>query len=213
MKKIVILVSFLLFSLPLFSQNVRYIKLTDNFWEFMTIDEPYTPKGERSFNIAFQVCDYINEPNPDDRLAFYLILTFNEPSYSSLRIPNGGNLLIKTGKGEIISSVNEADESIPAYSPSNGAVKDIPCHQVDNTVNKCYIRGLYKLLPEDLSKMESDGVIKIRVETNGDNIDVNLPLEEQIKIGKKKIVDNKFSISVRTLYLLIQDVYNPLKNF
>lgn len=214
MRRIVLIIALFLLSTPVFSQKIRYIKLTDERWEFMTTDESYRPKGQKGFEVAFQVYNDINEPNPDNKLRFFLILTFNTYDKDS-QIPSGGKLLIKTGKDEVISSINEVDGSILAYSPTTGWRDDISCHQwISGSYGSSYdIRGKYELTPEDITKIVTDGVIKIRVETNGESIDINLPLEETVKIGKEKKNLNRFGTSVGVMAILSEGVFNPLNDF
>lgn len=97
MRKIVLALFILAINSPLYAQGVRYIKLTDERWEFMTKDESYRPKGEKSFEVAFQVYNDINEPNPESRLRFFMVLTFNTYD-TDLQIPQNGKSLLRLGK-------------------------------------------------------------------------------------------------------------------
>ncbi len=214
MRRFFFIASLLLLSSPIFAQKVRYIKLTDQRWEFMTTDESYRPKGENYFDVAFQVYNDINEPNRDFAVRFFMILTFSILDKST-EIPEGGKLLIKTGNNEVISSANETSGSILAYSPATGYREDISCHEYvpGRLVSSYKIRGKYELQADDIVKMAENGVIKLRIETNGESIDVNLPLEEQIKVGKDKISVNKFSVSIAMMSFLADSIFTPLDYF
>lgn len=215
MRKIVLFLLLLILSMPVFSQQqVNYIKLTDDRWEFMTKEESFYPKNQKDFRVSFQVYNDINEPNLENRLRFFLILTFD--SYDkNTEIPSGGKILLKTGKEEVIASTNEVNGSILAFNPATGDPDHISCHEyVPGRYFSSYkIRGKYELFMEDIIKMMNDGVIKIRVETNGESIDINLPLEETVKVGKEKKNFNKFGFSIGGMLLLADKVFYPLREF
>ena len=214
MKRITIILCLTLLSIELFSQDIRYIKLTDTRWETMTNDVYMSPKKQKAFNIALQVYNDLTEPNPDNRLRYFMILSFKNYS-DNPKIPTGGKLLIKTGKDEIISSVNDATGYITVYSPSIGRIDVLSCYEpfYSQYFSGYIVRGRYELTTEDLTKIIKDGVIRMRVETNEDMYDITFPLEEPIKIGKEKKRLNRFGIEVSKLLNSIVNVFDPLKNF
>lgn len=216
MRKIALFFVLLIINWPVFSQQIKYVKLTDDCWEFMTTDESFHPKGERYFSVAYQVYNYINESNPDNKIRYFLILSFRTYDYDrDIEIPSGGRLLIKTGTEDVISSTNDANRSIRVYSQTSGYSEIISCHEyVAKEYGSFYIiRGKYELTFEDITKMVTNGVIKIRVETTGESIDINLPLEESIKVGKEKKTLNRLGASVAAMVALSDSIFNPLKSF
>ena len=64
---------------------------------------------------------------------------------------------------------------------------------------------------EDLDKILTDGVVKMRVETSGESIDVEFPLEEVIKVEKEKLKTNRFAKSVENMLRLIPHVFDHAK--
>ena len=208
MKKFILILSLLLLGAPVFAQyfrytGYRYIKLTDDCWEFMTIDESIKPKKQVGFKVAFQVYNNINESNLDEKFKYFIILNFN-----GVEIPSGGKLLIKTGKDEVISSIcvrNQFDsfDAIPIYNPATG--------EGDHYAPQYC--GRYELTPEAIAKIAADGVIKIRVATNGESINIDLPHEEMIKVEKEKKKANKFGYLVSQFLQCSDILFNHLKYF
>lgn len=207
MKRVLLVVALIMFGAPMFSQGVKYIKLTDERWEFMTEEEVYRQKNETTFSMMFQVYNDIEEIIPENKLRYYLILTFS--NNGNPKILERGKLLIKTGKDEIVSSVNEAGKEIWAYDSATGYSSPLPCKDyVSNKYFSYYkIRGKYELMLEDLAKILADGVVKMRVETSGESIDVEFPLEEIIKVEKEKQKINRFAKSVENMLSLVSHVF------
>ena len=200
MRRIVLFLSLLLLSAPAFAQEIRYTKLTNDSWEFMTTDESYIVKGRSRFDVAFQVYNDIKKPNPDNQLRYFLILTFHTHN-SDLRIPLRGKLLIKTGKDEVVTSLNDVTLNgiIPTYSPTTGEQTAISCHKyMFSYYNNC---GRYELTLEDIKKIVME------------SIDMNLPLEEKVKVGKTKKTLNWFGASFSAMMALSDTIFNPLKSF
>lgn len=211
MKRVLLVVELILFCVPMFSQGIKYIKLTEERWEFMTEEEVYRQKNERTFSMMFQVYNDIEEIIPENKLRYYMILTFS--NNGSPQIPERGKLLIKTGKDEVISSVNEEGEQILSYDSATGYSSFLLCKDyVSNKYFSYYrIRGKYELMREDLDKILTDGVVKMRVETSGESIDVEFPLEEVIRVEKEKQKTNRFAKSVENMLRLVPHVFDHAK--
>jgi hypothetical protein len=209
MKKVILILSLLLLGAPVFAQyfrytGYRYIKLTDDCWEFMTIDESFKPKKQVGFKVAFQVYNNINESNLDKKFKYFIILKFN-----GVEIPCGGKLLIKTGKDEVISSICVKNQLpsvdlIPIYKSDTGG---------EGYESHGHYCGRYELTPESIAKIAADGVIKIRVATNGESINIDLPHEEMIKVEKEKKKANKFGHLVSQLLQCSDILFNHPKYF
>ena len=211
MKKILLTIAIVFVIIPSFAQDLKYIKLTEERWEFMTREEKLGSKEGGTVNVSYQVYNDIKEPNPDAKLRFFLILSY-ETSNQYERIPLNGKLLIRSGKDEVFTFVNEVEDGlILAYSPKTGYPEFIGCHV---SVSGTYInRGKYELSMDEVSKLGKDGVVKIRIETNGESIDINLPAKERIKIDKERKDVNKFAYFTTMTLRLTDCVFNPTKDF
>ena len=214
MKRILLSILLVFTFTPSFAQGVQYIKLTDDRWEFMTTEESFTLKGQTNFGVSLQVYNEIKESNPEARLRFFLILSYQTYDQGE-SIPAGGKLLMRTGKDEVFNFVNDVEGDILAYSPTSGFSEDISRHQyVSGSYSSYYInRGKYELTKDEVKKLATDGVVKIRIETNGESIDINLPATEQIKIGKERQNINKFAFYFMKMLLLSDKIFNPIKDF
>lgn len=213
MRKIITILVVSLLVFPIYAQNVNYIKLSSNWWEFMTQEDEFYPKGQTHFGVSWQVCNDLCDSIPDTKFHFFLILSYK--SYNdSENIPFGGKLLLKTTKDEIISASNVADYKIITYDPKDGFQRSLYTHEyVDGGYISSYInRGKYEISQENIVKLATDGVVKIRIETNSESIDINLPATEQVKVGKKHDM-NKFALSAIKLASYTDQIFEPETNF
>lgn len=215
MKKIILSIALIVFVLtPTFAQEVEYIKLTDDSWEFKTSEERFTPKGQKDFGVSFQVYNDSKQANVKAKLRFFLILSYKTNDQKEI-IPANGKLLIRTGEGEVFNFANDRNVySISAYDPTSGDPMSLSRHKVVFGKRDYYInRGRYEISMDEMTQLGKDGVVKIRIETNMESIDIDLPAEEKFKIGKERYEGNRFAISIMKLFELSDRIFNPLKYF
>lgn len=209
-KYFLLIIASILSSLPSLSQ-IKYIKLTEDSWRVMTVEEAFHPKKQTPFSLSF-LSDY---DMPLDTVHMFLIISYVTYNKQEV-IPFNGKLLFKTGDGEIITLKNCCSLSgyIESYSGTSGEHEILSNHKtVPGTYRDSYInRGLYELSMDEIEKIVLEGIIKIRIETNSDYLDIDLPLKEQIKTDSGKIEDNRLSYYLLSNTALVMTIYNPLNN-
>lgn len=199
---------------PVYAQNVNYIKLSQDYWEFMTQEDEFHPKGQTNFGVSWQAYNDLSDSNPDTKFHFFLILSYRSYKESE-NIPYGGKLLLKTTKDEIISASNVADYKIITYDPRDGLQMGLFTHEYADVgyVSSYINRGKYEISLEDIVKIANDGVVKIRIETTIESIDINLPATEQVKVGKERHEMNKFALSALSLAVYTDKIFEPENKF
>lgn len=216
MRKIILSIAIAAFVLtPTFAQEVEYIKLTDDSWEFMTSEEKFTPRGQKDFGVSFQVYNDSKQANANAKLRFFLILSYKTFDPKEI-IPANGKLLIRSGEGEVFNFANDRNVlySISTYYPTSGRPMGLYRHEETFGKRKYYInRGRYEISMDEMTQLGKDGVVKIRIETNMESIDIDLPAEEKFKIGKERYEGNRFAISIMKLFELSDRIFNPLEYF
>lgn len=204
MKKVII-VAFLFFvSVLAIASDIEYVKILEDRWEYMTKTE-----YSHGLGIAFQVMHYTAQEKEgvDD---YYLIIS--KGTLYEEKIPAEGRLLLKTTDGDFITLSNIIESELGGFWCYNAIGKLSSRENVEHKDNGYrLIRGRYKLEKKDLEKIRDKGIVKVRIETTGDNIDINYPEKENIWKNKTRTYANRFSVAVDAVFTLSSYIFNPLE--
>lgn len=205
MKKLVLLVLLSFVSFLAIAGDIEYIKILEDKWEYMTKTE-----YSHGLGIAFQVMHYTTQEKEgiDD---YYLIIS--KGVNNGERIPAEARLLLKTSDGEIITLSNNIEsESSGLLCWCYDAIGRLSSREtVERKDRYQSIRGRYKLEKTVLEKIRDKGIIKVRIETTGDSIDINYPEKENIWKNKTRTYANRFSVAVNSVFTLSSCIFNPLE--
>ena len=156
---ILILLSF--FCINAYSQTISVNKVNQDGSRIVSTDEYVIKTGFTDRTpFLYSIKAYIS---PDKEVAYYLGFRIN--SLSSIKIPQNGIILFKTKSGNVIECKQQLDDYktedvIGTYVP----IANMRIHSA---------RGVYPISYEDLLALSTEGVVKVRVETEFENIDAN----------------------------------------
>lgn len=156
---ILILLSF--FCINAYSQTISVNKVNQDGSRIVSTDEYVIKTGFTDRTpFLYSIKAYIS---PDKEVAYYLGFRIN--SLSSIKIPQNGIILFKTKSGNVIECKQQLDDYktedvIGTYVP----IANMRIHSA------C---GVYPISYEDLLALSTEGVVKVRVETEFENIDAN----------------------------------------
>lgn len=156
---ILILLSF--FCINAYSQTISVNKVNQDGSRIVSTDEYVIKTGFTDRTpFLYSIKVYIS---PDKEVAYYLGFRIN--SLSSIKIPQNGIILFKTKSGNVIECKQQLDDYktedvIGTYVP----IANMRIHSA------C---GVYPISYEDLLALSTEGVVKVRVETEFENIDAN----------------------------------------
>lgn len=151
----------LLFFLKAYSQSIVVNKVNQDGSRIVSTDEYVIKTGFTDRTpFLYSIKAYIS---PDKEITYYLGLRIN--SMYNITIPQNGIILFKTKSGKVIESKQQLDDYktedvIGTYFPIIGM-----------TIHSSH--GVYPISYEDLLDLATEGAVKVRVETNTENLDAN----------------------------------------
>lgn len=151
---------FLLFiSTSIYSQSIDINKVNQDGSRIISTDGYFIRTGFTDRTpFLFSIKSYVN---PDKTISFYLGLRIN--SVTSITIPKNGIILFKTLKGNVIECKQQLDD----YKTEDIIGTFVPIAGM--TIHSA--NGLYSITENDLNILCTEGIIKVRVETDIKNID------------------------------------------
>ena len=186
-------------------QKFRHIIEPDGL-SVMTYSLPVSSQGQTTLNYALQFeQSTVEVQNWGYTLHIYYSVDDEKDDY----IPQGGRLMIRTGKNKVLSFKDCGTPYFIEYSPeySSDNIHEIRFKVYRDESSPNYYRyrvhGKYVISEDDLKLLMTDGVKKIRIETTGK------PIECEYKTGK----GNKTAEVLRRLYNVLQsniDIYHDL---
>lgn len=134
-------------------------------------------------------------------------------------VPLDGKLLIRTSSGKVISLQQTIADGITYYDPNTGYennsyLRSAYDHYDQYRSSKVYRKfGKYPIDEEDLKSIIDDGIIKIRLETTGSSFECEYPVEEEIKVNRKKENHNIVSFTLLPYYNALIEHIDPYTTF
>ena len=188
MKKTLLLLLLLASSFSIFAQAKIIIdKANDNGERIIGTSEEsirsFTDKIPLSVSISATVLNSNNS-----KVTIYTLGMLLTAQYD-IKIPEGGKILIKLSNDEIISLQNNKEASDPVGELVPGTSTIIH-----------YTRPNYTINEDQLNKIASIGVKKIRIETNSDAID-------------KEFKKDKMGAIIKNQYAIVKDKISKDKKF
>lgn len=159
--KNIITILILLICVKSYSQSISINKVNQDGSRIISTDEYVIKTGFTDRTpFLYSIKAYVS---PDKEITYYLGFRIN--SLSSIKIPQNGIILFKTMSGNVIECKQQLDDYktediIGTYVPIAGM-----------RIYSAY--GVYLISYEDLLALSTEGVIKVRVETEIENIDAN----------------------------------------
>lgn len=229
MKKLLLFVLALIVFLPLSAQlevsyhkDVKYLRITDEYKKVLLLQgNDFKSSNKKEFDVLFEVV----QENPSDKNFKYFLVLEYKTYDDELLIPDNGKLLLKTGTGEVIHLTNElygdgwkyatifdpenvtlTVTALPSKSPIYHHPRPFPLTGYEDYY---IIRARYFLPMEDIEKICQDGVVKLRIQTNFNSIDIDLPAQEKFKIGNQVITNNKFAQTMKDVVSSARYFLNP----
>lgn len=202
MKYICFIVTSLLFAMSLNAQGIKYRRLLDpEGLSIMTTNLAVFPWGEKRIEYALQ---YEVAPIEDMHQGYYLNIYLNTNNKSQY-IPEGGKLLIRTTKDNVISLTDCGSpffvEYDSEYDYTNSERRSYSFYDSALKTTRYSIHGKYPITEDDLKMLMEEGVIKIRIETTGDMVECSY------KVNSDKT--NKTAEVITKLYNLLQSQIDP----
>nr|DAV29479.1 MAG TPA: hypothetical protein [Caudoviricetes sp.] len=157
----VITILLLFLCLKSYTQTISVNKVNQDGSRIVSTDEYVIKTGFTDKTpFLYSIKAYIS---PDKNVTYYLGFRIN--SLYSIKIPQNGIILFKTKSGNVIECKQQLDDYktediIGTYVPMTGM-----------RIYSAY--GVYPISYEDLLSLSTEGVIKVRVETEIENIDAN----------------------------------------
>lgn len=175
MKRIILSFILICCVIPIFSQiGLRVNKTNQDGSLLIATDERWYRTGFTDTHpMGFSVIAKCNE----GMSSYLLQISIN--SMQSFKIPNGALLLIKTLDNEVI----ELKQTLEDYNTEDIIGEYIP--YANTSVHTMY--GLYPISESELAQIANSGIIKIRIETELQNLD------SEYKSKKAKIISNDFT--------------------
>lgn len=193
MKKLTLILVILIYSISISAQDIKFRRLLDDGGiSIMTTTLRVFPWGGRAIEYALQ---YEAAPVEGMYQGYYLHVYFNS-DINTLQIPQGGKILLKTTQGNIISLVDcgekEFKEYDTYYNSTNYSYRKKSYYDDTMRTHRYKIHGKYIISEEELTQIINEGVIKIRIETNGDNIEYNYKNNDIQKNKTAKVINNLY---------------------
>ena len=184
------------------AQGIKYRRLLNpEGLSIMTTNLAVFPWGEKRIEYALQ---YEVAPIEDMHQGYYLNIYLNTNNKSQY-IPEGGKLLIRTTKDNVISLTDCGSpffvEYDSEYDHTNSERRIYSFYDSALKTTRYSIHGKYPITEDDLKMLMEEGVIKIRIETTGDMVECSY------KVNSDKT--NKTAEVITKLYNLLQSQIDP----
>lgn len=184
------------------AQGIKYRRLLDpEGLSIMTTNLAVFPWGEKRIEYALQ---YEVAPIEDMHQGYYLNIYLNTNNKSQY-IPEGGKLLIRTTKDNVISLTDCGSpffvEYDSEYDHTSSERRSYSFYDSALKTTRYSIHGKYPITEDDLKMLMEEGVIKIRIETTGDMVECSY------KVNSDKT--NKTAEVITKLYNLLQSQIDP----
>lgn len=214
MKRAFIFTIFIIWCYCSFAQStiIEYRKILNDGKDLAikTISKDLYEKGQASLVLSLMYESSIQEDV--EKSGYSLIMGFYSPNQSRI-IPLNGKLLLKTSTDKVITLKQVSNDWIDTFDPSNG-LSNYFSRSHYWPENRYRVVGKYPIRAEELKTLISEGIIKIRFETNGPSIDFDYPSEEIIENEKKKKEPNNLiGYNLSILYSAINNHLSPYVGF
>lgn len=205
MKKCIFVILFIAFTISLNAQSIKYRRLLDpDGLSIMTTNLEVFPWGEKKIEYALQ---YEVAPVEGMHQGFYLNVYFTSRDKSDY-VPAGGKLLIRTTSGKIIALIDCGGQSFREFSSEYNSEESEPrsASYFDKALNELMYRvhAKYPISDEDLALLREEGVIKIRIETTGDAVELSYK-EDAKKNKTADVISRLYDVLVKEI-----DIYHGL---
>ena len=129
-----------------------------------------------------------------------------------LNVPDGARLKMKTAKGTVIDAVQRMGESMTVFFSESGTRTSISHHCYE--YRKGYVvTSKYVLSRQDLQTLAEEGLVKVRIQTNAENIDCDYPETEFIKVSRNRQEINRGKINFYEWFTLLNNNIDPYTTF
>lgn len=183
MKRFVLILIALLLAYNTNAQTIKYRRLLDpEGLSVMTTSLDVFPWGKKKIEYALQ---YEVAPVEDMHQGYYLNIYVNTDN-EYLYIPQKGKVLIRTTKENIISLTDSGEKEFIEYSSDlmtkESVERSIRYYDKKKEERRYLLQGRYPISDEDLARLKEEGVIKIRIETNGDPIECSYNTDQTAEV-------------------------------
>lgn len=220
MKQFFILLACAALSTGAFAQSkyIEYRKVLDNGEKISIKTNPVEIKEKKQQTIGLSFMYETSMKEDPDKTGYSLFITFISDREDWI-VPYGGKLLIRTGSGKVISLIHSIKDGITLYRADNGFENNV--YSANEFVRRnefsgtAYYRkfGKYPIDEADLALIMEEGIIKIRLETTGSNVECEYPEVETVKINRKKEQRNIVSHLLQPYYNALLDNIDPYNSF
>ena len=221
MKRLIIITAIMAFTTSAFAQSqyIEYRKILDNGEKISikTKAANIKEKGQHEIGISIMYETAMKEnPAMSGHSLFITFLTDRE----DWQVPFGGKLLIRTSSGQVISLKQTTQDGITLYDSETGYENKTYLRSAYDHFDRFKNRNIYLIFGKypignaELRSIIEEGVIKIRLETTGDNIECEYPVTEYIRVNAKEVTNNNIvSYTLSPYYKSLIENIDPKTTF
>lgn len=171
----------------------------------MTTTLSVSPSGERKIAYALQ---YEVAPVEETHQGYYLNVYFTSRDELDY-VPEGGRLLIRTTKDNVISLTDCGEESFREFDSElnlkNTSYRSTRYYDDKSNSYLYNVHAKYPISEEDLTQLREEGAIKIRIETIRDFFECNYKDDPKKKNKTAEVISQLYNVIVKEL-----DIYSGL---